>query len=464
MSWIAVGGAAISGVSSVMSGKSASKKAEKQQRVATNLANQSFTPINVTGPGGAGVTFGGGTTGGFEGAGGQGDGTRGELVYNGSKGTFYSDGFGGRMTKEGLQVVPGTRGKVIRSDIGNASLSAGDLEGLRAGLVGQATASQAQGAGLDQNTLGLLANLQGAYGQFGDAGLQGLGNLQQLTNSGVGLSAMGLADASDFAGQLRGQAQNAFGSLPGTQQQSTAETLGLLRQQAQPFEERAFSNLQDNLFATGRLGTTGGGLQTEAFARGLGQADLSRQLAASTEGRAAQEAQLGLGQGLSQEQDSLMTNAMNRFEGMTGLSRDLGQSRFDRTSKIADDNFKRAGDLLTAAPQFLQQQLERDQLSNIGQGLQNVGDINQNALNQAQFAQQLMGQQAASRQGAAAMVPGQTPDMSTANMLGQISSGFGGLTDGKGVMDGLKGLFGGGGGGNSPKPLNEFGFRGNPAG
>lgn len=463
MSWMAVGGAAISGVGSVMSGKSAGKAAAKQQQVATNLANQSFTPINVSGPGGAGVTFGGGTTGGAQGAAGQGDGTRGDLVYSGSKGKFYSDGNGGRMTEEGLQVVPGTRGKVIRSDIGSASLSAGDLEGLRAGLANQATGMQGS-SGLDANTLGLLANLQGAGGQFGDAGLQGLGNLQQLTNSGVGMSAVGLADASDFAGQLRNQAQNAFGALPGTQQQSTADTLALLRQQAAPQEERDFSRLQDNLFATGRSGTSGGGLMMESFAKGLGEADLSRQLAASTEGRAAQGAQLGLGQGLAAQQDSLMSNAMNRFEGMTGLSRSLGQSRFDRTSKIADDNFQRAGALLTSAPQFLQQQFEGGQLSNIGSALGNIGGINQNTLNMANFAQALMANQAATRKGAAATVPGQQADMSTANLLGQISGGFASQTDGKGVMDGLKGLFNRGGGGEKKPPLNEFGFRGDPAG
>lgn len=461
MSWIAVGGAAVSGAGSILSGKSAGKAAEKNQRVAMNLANQSFSPINVTGPGGAGVSFGGGTTGGAQGAAGQGDGTRGELVYSGSKGRFFSDGFGGRMTEEGLQVVPGTRGKVIRSDIGNAALSAGDLEGLRSGLVNQATGIQGA-SGLDANTLGLLANLQGASGQFGDAGLQGLGNLQQLANTGVGLSATGLADASDFAGQLRGQAQNAFGALPGTQQQSTADTLALLRQQAAPQEERDFARLQDNLFATGRSGTSGGGLMMESFAKGLGQADLSRQLAASGEGRAAQQAQLGLGTSLASQQDALLGNAMNRFGSMTNLSQNLGQDRFTRTSDIANRNFERAGDLLTAAPQFLQQQFEQSQLGNIGSALNSIGGINENSLNMARFAQALMGQQAANRTGVA--VPGTTADMSTANLLGQLGGAFNKQAGPGGVIGALSGLFGGGSGGNSPAPLNEFGFRGNPAG
>lgn len=444
----AAAGGLLSAGLGAMEGRKANKEAKKAQGVAMSVANQAFTPINVSGPGGAGVIFGG-----REG----GDGTQGQPI----PGTpYFSDGFGGKIDKDGLEVVAGSRGRVRRSNIGSAQLSAGDLEGLRAGLVGQATASQAQGAGLDQNTLGLLANLQGASGQFGDAGLQGLGNLQQLANTGVGLSAMGLADASDFAGQLRGQAQNAFGSLPGTQQQSTAETLGLLRQQAQPFEERAFSNLQDNLFATGRLGTTGGGLQTEAFARGLGQADLGRQLAASGEGRAAQQAQLGLGTGLASQQDALLSNAMNRFQGMSGLSQNLGRDRFSRTNDIANENFQRAGALLTSAPQFLQQAIESTQLSNIGQGLQNIGDINQNALNQAQFAQQLMTQQAANRSGA--KVPGQAPDMYTANLLGQLGGAFNKAAGPGGIIGQLGGLFGGGGGGgNSPAsviPNNPYVF------
>lgn len=60
-----------------------------------------------------------------------------------------------------------------------------------------------------------------------------------------------------------------------------AAELQTLRDQAAPFEERAFDDLQNRQYSMGQLGTTGGGLQTEAFARGLAQADLGRQLAAT---------------------------------------------------------------------------------------------------------------------------------------------------------------------------------------
>lgn len=56
------------------------------------------------------------------------------------------------------------------------------------------------------------------------------------------------------------------------------QRLALLREQAAPFEQRAFNANNQNLFSTGRMGTSGGGMQTEAFARGLAQADTGRQL------------------------------------------------------------------------------------------------------------------------------------------------------------------------------------------
>jgi hypothetical protein len=211
--------------------------------------------------------------------------------------------------------------------------------------------------GLDQETQALLGNYQQAAGMFGDAGLQGLGQLQAGAQLGAGLGMQGMADASDFAGALRQQASDAFAALPGTQEAATQAAYQRMTELAQPGIERGMSNLQDNLFATGRLGTSGGALQTEAFARGLGQADTERQLAAMQEGRAALNAQLGLGTGLAGQQDASLMNAMQRFTGMSDLSNRLGQSRYDRTSDIANTNFQRAGQLLANAPQAVQQAL-----------------------------------------------------------------------------------------------------------
>jgi hypothetical protein len=130
------------------------------------------------------------------------------------------------------------------------------------------------------------------------------------------------------AGQMAGQTD--FSAL-------RDQTLDTLRQQAQPFEERAFSSLQDNLFSTGRLGSSGGALQTEAFARGLGQADLQRQLSATgvAQQQQAQNANIanmfgGLGSNLAGLESDLLGQAFQRFGATSGLANDLNQARFGR--------------------------------------------------------------------------------------------------------------------------------------
>lgn len=57
------------------------------------------------------------------------------------------------------------------------------------------------------------------------------------------------------------------------------ERYSLLTQLAQPEQQRSKNALQDSLFAQGRLGTTGGGIQQEAFQNAANMADLQRQLA-----------------------------------------------------------------------------------------------------------------------------------------------------------------------------------------
>ena len=449
---LAAGGSLVSGALGMMAGRKAAKEAKKARQIAMNAANQAYSPINVAGPGGVGVSFGGPTPiipnqteqpmlgGGSFGGPSAGYPPAGQLVYEGSKGKFYSDGKGGRVTAEGLQVVPGTRGTVKRSDIGSAAVSAGDLESLRQNLAGTATGFSQQ-TGLDPNTMALLANLQSSAGLFGDAGLRGLGQLQDYARSGMGLSATGLADSSDFANQLRMQAQGAFGGLAGTQEQARQQTLDLLRQQAAPEEERSFANLQDQLFATGRLGTSGGGLQTEAFARGLGRADLERQLMAGQEGRSAQTAQMNLGTGLASQQDDTLTNALQRFRNMISTNQGLAKDRFERTGSISDLNYQRAQDLLKASPQFLEQAFQQGNIENINQYLKGIGAVNTNALNFANFARGLMGDQANTRTGAANAMMNTGTDNTTGNMFAQLSNSLAGQTGGQGVLGALGGLF-----------------------
>jgi len=457
-------GALLSAGLGLMSGNKAAKDAKKAQAVALSAAGQNYTPISVTGPGGAGITFNTGATGG--------GGAPAGAPIPGTP--YFSDGQGGMVTEGGLQVVEGTRGRVKRSNISDAQISAGDLEALRAQLTQNATGLGAA-LGMDPATQALMQNYQQAAGVFGDAGLGTLGQLQNQGLFGQNMALQQLGQAGDFSNQLFGQAQNAFGALPGTQAEATQAAFDRMTELARPQEERAFAGLQDNLFATGRLGSSGGALQTEAFARGLGQANTARQLAAMQEGRAAQQAQLGLGQGLASQGDALAMNAMTRFGNMTEMNRMLGLDRFGRTSDLANQNFARAGALLQNSPQMFEQALMSAQLGNLGGMLTNVGGINTNAYNAANFANTLMQNQAAARGGQAGIAAQMAkPDFSQANMFTQLAGGLGGLAaQGVNPFAGLGSLFTGGG--TTPAPsapslpgimpsggMNSQGFMPNP--
>jgi hypothetical protein len=119
------------------------------------------------------------------------------------------------------------------------------------------------------------------------AQLMNVGGLQSLANA---FSAPGSAYGG-AAPEIAAAAQGLTG--PGLEQEASGR-LGILRQLAAPEEQRASNQLTDRLFASGRLGGTGGGIEQEAMARAQSAADLQRQLAS---------------------QDWAATRAQNRFQG-----------------------------------------------------------------------------------------------------------------------------------------------------
>jgi hypothetical protein len=147
-------------------------------------------------------------------------------------------------------------------------------------------------------------------------------------DQGAGDRAFGLANL------LGSEATTGFNDL-------RSDTLSRLDALARPAEERAFAGLQDNLFATGRLGSTGGALQTEAFARGLGDAATARSLQADQVARdARQQAIQGFGQAsdvgtqLRVLEDDLYQNALGRFGSTLGLQRGLLGERFNQGGSL----------------------------------------------------------------------------------------------------------------------------------
>lgn len=160
------------------------------------------------------------------------------------------------------------------------------------------------------------------FGQAGgaNASYQGLFDPFQANASSINSQYQGLFGGS-FGGpfdQDRGLTRNlrnvAFAQIPQLTQnldQLSSQRLDLLRQQAAPFESAAMGQLNQRLFSTGQGAVTGtaaqelgGGRLAQSFARGLGQADLDRQVAAEqfALGRQNQAASIfggAVGQGLN---------------------------------------------------------------------------------------------------------------------------------------------------------------------
>lgn len=381
---------------------------------------------------------------------------------------------------------------------GISSFNAGDLEGLRAALSQYATGSvPGIGSGVPQGVTNASNAVTGAAGQQIDFGLSGLSNLEGLVgnqfNNAQNLYGSALPSAlSGLSQQFNTGASGAYqnplqntafmGAAQQAQQagmgfQDVANsTLANLRAQAQPVEQQQQNALQQNQFSTGRLGTTGGALQTEAFARGLGQADLSRQLAAQSEARTTQQNALGLSQGLTntglslanfglgqetqrfgagmQQADlgqNLLGQAFNNFSTSAGLASDLNNQRFSRSAYGQSNQFGQQQQLLSnqIGQASLPSQLQGADLQNILAALQGQSGINTQA-------QQLYGVGLSTEQAAANARIGSGSNMANivgspafasagygpASALSQLASSF---APAGGYASALQGLFGGGG-------------------
>lgn len=249
----------------------------------------------------------------------------------------------------------------------------------------------------DPNAAMLQYQMGGALGAQQLAGdylsrVTGPGGYFNRIRMGLGESTLGALDEASMTGE-----------------QQRDRTLALLRQQAAPEEERAMNALQQRQFGTGQLGTTGGALQTEAFARGLGQADLSRQLAASEEGRAAQTQAMNRLQGFNQGfinqgnlSDSLLNNAFSRFGQTQDLLGGLGQRQYERSLTGGEQAWQRGRQNLQdqmALAQFVPQ-VQSAYLAPALQALQAQAGLQTQSIEPFQVALQLAQAQANARIGA----------------------------------------------------------------
>lgn len=410
MSWGSVIGGAVSLIGGAASAKSA-KKAAKQAAATQEQLHTTLGPSSITGPGG-------------------------------SRATLTNDGTGGSINLGDM-----TNARNILTQFGTNGIGA----------------ASGMGGGLPPAVMQALQGLRrnsGTPGMPNTSGLQGAVDstmLNSMFDMNRGSAAPGLA-ATAFGGAGR-QLAAAGGNFNDVRDQ----TLQNLRSQAQPFEQRQMDDLNNNLFSTGRLGSSGGGLMMESFARGLGQADQGRVLSANQEARTAQNNALGLGQGLAGIgqnmtglDDSLLQSAFGRFAQTAGLSQGLNQERFGNSMLLNQTGFDRAQNNfqnqvgISGLPMALQgQQLQL--------GMQGLGGAQQlDAAGMQQFQAAL----AAAQAGANARIgSGSNVAAMAGTVAGMPTSGdiWGNILTGAGARiaqnDGSgKGLFGGlFGGGSAPK-------------
>lgn len=301
MSWGAVAGAGIGLVGSMLGGKSQPKQ-----------TSTPFRPYAVSN------LWGGQTI----------DRTNGTLTSN------LSD-FGQRIADMGMFGAERT----LADMYGNAQRGSNFADMGATDYMG--TYGSVQSYGLPNQSL--YAGADAALGQYGNL----FGNLAQQSAQ------------NPYALQQMQLGQNFMGAAPRSYQDVASSRLGLLREQAAPFEERAANSLQNTLFSQGRLGSTGGGRDIEAFARGLGQADTARQLDAQT----MAEGLYGRDQQYAAQQQAMGANlfsggANNWMQGL-GQAGQLGQlgagmagQRYDLGMNWNQAGYTRANDRMARAAQM----------------------------------------------------------------------------------------------------------------
>lgn len=187
----------------------------------------------------------------------------------------------------------------------------GGVQGAIPGLFGGAlNASQGDQASLDA----YLGNMSGLAGSTG-----GMYN----TLNSAGMNILGGGGPMGQANQMFGLGQQLMGN---NYNDVFNNRLGLLREQAAPFESRAADSFLNRQYAMGRMGSTGGGRDVEAFARGLGQADTTRQLDAMNLSENLYGRDQSMGAGLMGTGLQGVLGSLGAGQSLFGLGANLGSS------------------------------------------------------------------------------------------------------------------------------------------
>jgi hypothetical protein len=232
------------------------------------------------------------------------------------------------LAQDALGQMPGMFGDALSASQFNPA-GTNQYQQLMASLGGQ-SAGLGAGYGMLGGAFNGLGNQSGAIGaQAGGVGAQfaGMGGNANLFGMQQALQGLG---AGNMAQDMYNQGSNLLGTTPQSYQGVFNDRLNLLRQQAAPYEERAQNAMLTKQHAMGRMGSTGGGRDIQAFATGLGQADTTRQLDAmnlseALYGRDQQAAlqQQGMGANMMQAGMGGLQTAGAQGQGWLGLSGNL---------------------------------------------------------------------------------------------------------------------------------------------
>lgn len=190
----------------------------------------------------------------------------------------------------------------------------GNVQGQMPFLFDQSQMASMLDPRMAQYATGQMFGAAGNQMQLGDAA--SAFGLQQLLGGPVG---------GGMAAGMYGTGMGMLGERAQSYDAQRDQMLAQLRAEAAPFEERAGQALQQNLFNTGRLGTSGGGMNIEAFARGLGQADTSRSIQANQFAQDLYGRDLQAALARNQMGAGLMQGGLSGYQAGTQLQGALGQ-------------------------------------------------------------------------------------------------------------------------------------------
>lgn len=388
----------------------------------------------------------------------------------------YASGQNQNQGIGGLYSHAGTTPTTYNAAAGNASAGPGTLNsGLNQQLqnaFGGSTnlTNQALGNAFTSNQ-GLPQNIQNAAGGLNNAVNQGnanysnlyggvnqqLGNTGKLYNAGMGMLNNGVSQSADqsalsniqqggqnFNNVYQGSLQNIMGALQPQQQQQLAQS-------------------QDQQFARGQMGTSGGALQSKALYQGFGQADLAAQQQAYNQALQQQQqnvnnatAYSGIANNNMAMGGSLLNSAFSQFGNLTGLGSQLTGNQFNMNNQNIG-----AQQQLSMTPGMLAQQQAQlaGTAQGIGAGINTMGNQN------ASLAQQAGYQNAGLAQNAYA-AGGKLSQTQTANGGSTLSGLLNGLASGgqsslaNQIMQMFGGNTGGGGSGTDPGAYYAQGYMG----